>query len=167
MSQDKSGVGENGDGYVLAVGIALLIASILLVGYYVTMTPPSNSTMTLYVLDSGGGASNYPDLLIINQNNTFNVQVWVEDHMGGKNATECQLLMKIVNGTPFSYPLNITPSATYPSEDAWHQMHDGDKWLTDVSATISEPGTYSVVFELYTDGQFSGYYCVLNIKVAL
>jgi uncharacterized membrane protein len=166
LSKKRLGLGENGDGYVLAVAVALLIASILLVGYYVTMKPPSNATMTMYLLDSQGKASNYPDILIIGQNNTFDVQVGVENHMGGPNATTCEILVKIVNGSPFSYPVDVPANATYPvAGNPIEKLKDGQTWNQPVSVTINDPGAYSVVFELWTNSQFSGYYCELNLKV--
>lgn len=170
MSKKGLGLAGNDDGYVLAVGIALLIVSVFLVGYYVTMKPPSNATMTMYLLDSQGKASNYPDALVLSQNKTFDVQVGVENHMGGSKVIDCEIRLKVVNGTPFSYPVD----APYTNYTKAGGLKDGEKWPPQtVSVTIDSPGTYSVVFELWTksqvseDFQYSGYYCVLNVNVTL
>ena len=165
MSDKKLKLDENGDGYVVAVGIALLIAAVLLVGFYVTMTPPSNATMEMYLLDSQGKAANYPTEA--SQNSALNVSVNVENHLGNQTIVDCEVRVKVVNGTPFSYPLNAPVKANYENGN----LGDGKKWSENVSISIDEPGSYTVAFELWlreqkTDSSwFSGYYCVLNVKV--
>ena len=73
---------DNNNGYKVAVLIALILVSILVASYYVLLKPPQKGYMTIYLLDSQKKAINYPELLVINQNNTFNVWVEVENHMG-------------------------------------------------------------------------------------
>ena len=163
MSDKKLKLDENGDGYVVAVGIALLIAAVLLVGFYVTMSPPSNATLEMYLLDSQGKAANYPT--VVSQNSTLNVSINVENH--NQTIVDCEVLLKVVNGTPFSYPLNAPVKANYENRS----LGEGEKWSENVSVSIDEPGSYTVAFELWFRDQktdsawFSGYYCVLNVKV--
>ena len=67
--EDKGWLGDN-KGYVSAIAIALITVAAIVVGYYVWFrgTPEGYSTISL--LDANGKAENYPNLLILNQNNT-------------------------------------------------------------------------------------------------
>ena len=86
---------NNKNGYVFSVAVALLFTSILMAAYFVTMRPPSNDTMSISLLDSQKKASNYPEMLVLNKNNTFNVWVEVENHMG--TSERCEVLLKLTN----------------------------------------------------------------------
>ncbi|HUT17188.1 MAG TPA: hypothetical protein VMW84_02690, partial [Acidobacteriota bacterium] len=70
-------------GYTVAVVIALIFVSSLLIGYYLISRLPPEGYTTIYVLDyPQKKAIDYPELLVINENSTFNVWVVVENHMG-------------------------------------------------------------------------------------
>jgi uncharacterized membrane protein len=156
---------NNKNGYVISVALALLIASILLAAYFVTMRPPSNATMTIYLLDSQKKASDYPELLTIDQNNTFYVWVYVENHMG--NSQDFKVLLKLFNDSVFpSYPINVEPNATYSGN-----LGNGKTWETMANLTISEAGNYTAAFELWVYDKtaaaflFSNEYAVLPVQV--
>jgi uncharacterized membrane protein len=120
--------------------------------------------MTIYLLDSQKKAVNYPELLVINQNNTFNVWVEVENHMGKSENSEIRL--KLTSGAIQKMPIKADANATYA-----RTLESGETWETLSTVSLNEPGNYSVIFELWaydeTVGaiQFSGNYAVLNVEV--
>ena len=155
---------DNNNGYKVAVLIALILVSILVASYYVLLKPPQKGYMTIYLLDSQKKAINYPELLVINQNNTFNVWVEVENHMGKSERSE--VLLKLTSGTIQRMPIEADANATYA-----RTVENEETWETMSTISINEPGSYSVIFELWaydeTVGalQFFGNYAVLNVEV--
>ena len=155
---------ENDNGYAVSVLIALILVSILVASYYVLLRPPQKGYMTIYLLDSQKKALNYPELLVINQNNTFKVWVEVENHMGKSQYSE--VLLKVTNDTVPIFPFKADANATYV-----RTLENGETWETLSTIAINEPGNYSVIFELWVydekvgELQFSGNVCVLNIEV--
>jgi uncharacterized membrane protein len=155
---------DNKNGYTVAVLIALIVVSIFAASYYVLLKPPQQRYTTIYLLDSQKKAVNYPELLVINKNNTFNVWVDVENHMGKSQQSE--VLQKITNSTIQLLPLETEANARYEKT-----LENGETWAISSTVTINKPGNYSVVFELWTYDevvgtlQFSDNACVLNIEV--
>ena len=142
-----------------AIAIALIIISCI-IGVYIikyATTPPGYHT--IYLLDSQNKAENYPETIIINQNNTFNTQIVVTNNM--RTWQEYQVQVKIVHHTIY-FPVDAPTYSTYEF------TLDVDKsWNNQIPITITEEGTYSVVFELYTKKDdtyiFTGNPCVLHI----
>jgi uncharacterized membrane protein len=134
------------------------------VGYFALLRPIQRGHTTVYLLDTQEKAINYPELLVVNQNSTFNVYVDVENHMG-KTQT-CQVLLKVVNGTISSVPVEAQASNSYV-----RTLENGEVWKNSVTGSINEPGNYSAVFELWIHDQNAGAfqftynYCVLNLEV--
>jgi len=155
---------ESNEGYAVSVLIALIIVSILFVGYFALLRPIQRGYTTVYLLDTQEKAINYPELLVVNQNNTFNVYVEVENHMG-KTQT-CQVLLKMVNGTIPSVPVDARTSNSYV-----RTLENGEVWKNLVTVSLNETGNYSVVFELWIHDQNAGAfqftynYCILNVEV--
>jgi uncharacterized membrane protein len=155
---------DNNNGYAVSVLIALILVSILVASYYVLLRPPQKGYMTIYLLDSQKKALNYPELLVVNQNNTSNVWVEVENHMGKSQYSE--VLQKVTNDTVPIFPFKANANATYV-----RTLENGETWETLSTITINKPGNYSVIFELWIydekvgELQFSGNVCVLNIEV--
>ena len=155
---------DNNNGYTVAILIALILVSILVGSYYLLLKPPQKGYMTIYLLDSQKKAVNYPELLVINQNNTFNVWVEVENHMGKSENSEIRL--KLTSGTIQKMPIKADANATYA-----RTLENEETWETLSTVSLNEPGSYSVIFELWaydeTVGalQFSGKYAVLNVEV--
>ena len=155
---------DNNNGYTVAVLIALILVSILVASYYVLLKPTQKGYMTIYLLDAQRKAINYPELLVINQNSTFNVWVEVENHMG--NSTRSEVLLKLASGTIQRMPIEADAKATYA-----RTVENEETWETTSTISINEPGSYSVIFELWTydetisANQFSGNYAVLNVEV--
>ena len=156
---------NNNRGYTIAVALALIFVSSLLIGYYFISRLPPEGYTTIYMLDSQKKAINYPELLVINEkNNTFNVWVVVENHMGTRQSFE--VLQKVIADTIPSFPVQANAESSYTQT-----IENGEAWETLAAVSINEPGSYSVIFELwiYDDNagafKFSYNYCVLNIEV--
>jgi len=154
---------EDNKGYVISVGLALIFVSVL-VGYYLTSRPGPQEYTTIYLLDSQGKAANYPELLVIGQNNTFKVEVGVENHM--EKSQNFEVREKVANDTTVTIPVNVEPAVTYSST-----LENGKMWVKTATVSLDKTGNYLVDFELWkydqTTGafQFSGNFCVLNVKV--
>ncbi len=157
---------DNNTGYTIAILIVLVFASVLLVGYFVLIRPTPEGYMSIYVLDAQKKAEDYPELLVINQNNTFNVWVGVENHMGNVDKLQAQVFVKITNSSISSYPAYIDANVTYSLA-----MENKGKWENQTNITIDEPGNYAVIFELWAYDnnleamQFTGNFVRLNIAV--
>jgi uncharacterized membrane protein len=154
----------NNKGHKVAVAVVVIFVFSLLIGYYfVSRLPPTGYT-AIYLLDyQHKKAIDYPELLVVNDNNTFNVWVVVENHMGMKQS--CEVLQKVIKGPILSFPVEANVENSYA-----HTIDNGDSWETLATVSINETGSYSVIFELWIyDGagalQFSQNYCVLNIDV--
>jgi uncharacterized membrane protein len=152
-------------GYTVAVVIALIFVSSLLIGYYLISRLPPEGYTTIYVLDvQQKKAIDYPELLVINENSTFNVWVVVENHMG--TSQSFNVSQKVVKDTISSFPVEADVKSSYAKT-----MENGETWETLATVSINEPGSYSVIFELWIyDAEagalkFSYNSCVLNIEV--
>jgi uncharacterized membrane protein len=153
---------DNDKGYVVAVLIALVFVSILLAAYYPVFKPPEKGFTTISLLDSQRQAVDYTELLVINQNNTFNVFVEVENH---NESQTCTVLVKVTDEMIQKLPLTADANATYTKT-----LEKGGAWEIPSTITINKPGNYSVIFELWlynTVGalQFSENACILNVEV--
>ena len=106
-------------GYKIAVALAIIFVFSLLIGYYFVTRQPPEPYSTIYLLDQQEKAIDYPELLVINNNNTFSVYVVVENHMGAKKDFE--VLQKVVNDAIPSFPVEA------PVERSQHGKHDKDQ----------------------------------------
>ena len=152
-------------GYTIAIVLMLIVVSSLLIGYYLISRLPPEGYSTIYTLSyPQKTATDYPELLVINENNTFNVWVGVENHMGKRQSFE--VLQKVIKGAIPAYPVDAEITASYEKT-----MENGETWEMPAEVSINEPGSYSVIFELwiYDDAAgaftFSYNYCVLNLEV--
>lgn len=146
-------------GYMISIGLALVLVSSLVIGYYlITHFSEPEGYATVYLLDSQKKAIDYPELLVANLNSTFSVWVGVENHM--REAIQSEIQVKITDEPIMSTPINLSSVNTYPFALERDQTDEKS-----ASITINEPGNYSVVFELWISGEFSHNYCVLNIEV--
>jgi uncharacterized membrane protein len=157
---------ENKNAFAVTVAISLLLASVLLVTFYVLDRPKQNPYMTIYLLDSNHRASNYPEFTVAGVNSTFSVYVDVENHMV-RTVGGAQVQVKIVNDTNLTFPLEVNATQTFTET-----VEDGETWENIATIALNEPGNYLVAFELWIPAadsgvlQFSGNYCVLNVRVA-
>jgi len=168
QSERAKGIGEkiglNDDkGYLVAIALALIVITSLLVGYYVIYKPAPEGFSTIYLLDSQNKAVNYPQLLVANQNSTFNIPLAVVNNMGW--TVQYQVQVKITNNLDSS-PVNTQPIEVYNMTVA-----NGQTWQKSITITENQVGNYWVVFELYTYNpnvntyQFTHDYCELPIQV--
>jgi uncharacterized membrane protein len=171
LSELKKNIAESlgyndSKGHKIAVVLALIFVSSLLLGYYFVSRSPPEGYNTIYLLDyQHRKAIDYPELLVIagnEENSTVSVWVVVENHMGSNQSY--QLLQKVVRGSILSFPVEAEAEQSYMKT-----LGDGEKWEILATVSLNEPGSYSVVFELwvYDAGTeafvFSYNYCVLNI----
>jgi uncharacterized membrane protein len=151
-------------GYTIAIAIALTLVSSLLIGYYLISRLPPEGYTTIYMLNyPQKKAADYPELLVVNENNTFNVWIVVENHMGTKQS--CEVLQKVIGNVIPSFPVETDAERSYAQT-----IENGGIWETLATVSINEPGNYSVIFELWIHDEtgalkFSYNYCVLNIEV--
>lgn len=151
-------------GYTIAIALVLIVVSSLLIGYYFVSTLPPEGYTTIYVLDyPQKKAIDYPELLVVNENSTFNVWIVVENRMG--RSQSCEVLQKVIGGMIPSFPVDAYVKRSYAQT-----VENGAAWETLATVTINEPGSYSVIFELWIYDEtgtleFSYNYCVLPIEV--
>jgi uncharacterized membrane protein len=154
-------------GYAIAVALALIVVSSLLIGYYLVSRLPPEGYTTIYMLDSQKKAIDYPELLVINgneKNNTFNVWIVVENHMGTRQSFNVS--QKVIKDPISSFPVEADVKSSYAKT-----IENGETWETLATVSINEPGSYSVIFELWIHNdetgalEFSYNYCVLPIEV--
>ena len=153
----------NNRGYRIAVSFALIVVLSLVVGYYLISISPPEGFFTIYMLDyPQKKAINYPELLVVNENNTFNVWIIVENHMGRRQS--CEVFQKVIANMIPSFPVETEVKNSYAQT-----IEPGEAWETLAEVSINEPGSYSVIFELWIYNEtgtldFSHDYCVLNIE---
>lgn len=154
----------NNKGDWIAVAFSLIFVSSLLIGYYFVASLPPEGYTTIYVVDyQQKKAVDYPQLLVANENTTFNVWVVVENHMATRQS--CEVLQKVIGDVIPSFPVNATVESNYAQT-----LESGESRETLATVTINEPGSYSVIFELWIYNEngtleFSHNYCVLKIDV--
>jgi uncharacterized membrane protein len=128
---------------IVSIVLASIFVSIILVGYYfLVLDAPPEGFSSIYLLDEQKKTESYPEFLIIGENNTFNVWVGVVNHMGMKQTYEIQ--QKITQEPILIFPINEEVENKFSKI-----LDDQETWETMISTTISDPGNYSLVFELY------------------
>jgi uncharacterized membrane protein len=151
-------------GFVIAIVVALFVVSFLLLNYYFVNRPIPTGFSNIDLLDTNHQASNYPEVAVLGQNNTFSLYVNVENHLG--KSMQYKVLVKATQDVAV-LPVAATPINTYEKTVA-----DGETWSTLSTVTLNDAGNWSVVFELYTYNPESSTYsfnnnnlAVLNVKV--
>jgi uncharacterized membrane protein len=147
------------NGFAVAIFLALLIVSATVIGYYVFFAPPAEPYNTFYLLDANKKAVDYPEVLVANQNSTFNVYVNVVNHMGGTENQTYQVKVKI----------DPTLSNNQSTKVYDLSLRNGERWQDSAAITLNQVGSHSVVFELWQFKedvlQLTPNSCVLNISV--
>lgn len=160
-------IGLNDDkGYGIAIFLALIIIASIVTTFFVSdvLSPGAEGYSTIYILDDNQRAIDYPEILVIGQNSTFNLWVGVENH--NSKPMNYQVQVKITENLS-NPPVVGEIVQTYETGVI---LEDRD-WLNKATITKNEPGDYAIVFELYvynSEGEgieFSHNYCVLNIRV--
>ena len=148
----------------IAVAVVVIFVFSLLIGYYFVSRLPPEGYSTIYMQDyPQKKAVNYPQLLVSNENSTFNVWIVVENRMG--RSQSCEVLQKVIGDMIPSFPVDADVQKSYAQT-----IENGAAWETLATVTINEPGSYSVIFELWIYDEtgtltFSYNYCVLNVEV--
>jgi uncharacterized membrane protein len=156
---------SNNKGYIISIGIMLILVSSLILGYYIATRLPPEGYTAIYLLGyPQKKAMDYPEFLVINRNNTFSVWVKVENHMG--KTIQCKVQLKVANVTVSTLPVEVDPSSNYVKT-----LEKEESWEILATVSINNPGNYSSVYELWIYDQdidefeFTYNYCVLNIEV--
>ncbi len=160
----KIGLDEE-KGFAVAIFLALVIVSALLVGYFVILNPQPEPYNTIYLLDSQKQAVDYPVTLVANQNSTFNVWIGVENHMGGFGNQTYQVQVKATTNFTGT-PVDTAPIQTFDLSLG----SGGSPWQHLDTITLNQPGSYTVVFELWHQNspgnyEFTNDYAKLSIQV--
>ena len=157
-----SGPNDN-NGYVIAVAFTLVFIAALATGYfvYLAMAGSPEPFTTIYVLNSER-TLDLPETVVIGQNNTFSVLVTAENHMGKTLPFEIRL--KIAEPDNTIFPVDTEPKNVYSLI-----LENGGKSEESATVSIGNPGSYMVVFELWTYeeasvAKFTGNACILNIE---
>jgi len=121
---------------LVAVLSALIIVAGLLV--FVSLTPaPQENFVSIYILNSEGKAYNYPELLVLGENDTFRLWVGIENFM---NRIEYGIVeVKIANGSQ-------------PEETAFsfeRILLNREVWKIPLNMTLNKTGEYTIRFELW------------------
>lgn len=133
---------DSNKGIIIPIILSIIFVTSLLVGYYLLSNAPPEGFSSIYILDAQKKTDLYPELVIINENNTFNVFIGVENHLGKKQSYEVQ--HKLTDKPILTFPISENPENVY-SKTLDHQ----ETWEILISTTINDPGNYSLVFELY------------------
>jgi uncharacterized membrane protein len=160
-------VSNDEKGYVTAIFLAVIIAFAIVVGYfavnaYNAAAAPPQGYNTINMLSEDKQATNYPEVLVANQNSTFKVWITIENHLG--TAAQYRVETKITKNLT-SFPVEVTPSDSYDMS-----LTNGASWASMHTITLNETGDYAVVFELWQQDaagnyQFTHNYTVLRIQV--
>ena len=153
----------NNEGYLLPVAIVLLFVFSLVIGYYVVSMADPEEYTTIYVLDAQKNAIDYPELLVTSQNSTFKVWLGVVNHMNAQRSF--RILEKVTGEKILSYPVEAEVKNSFEIT-----LEKGEVWENEVEVSFNEPGSFSLIFELYIYSEsagpvFSYNYCVLNLDV--
>ncbi|MEM4733333.1 MAG: DUF1616 domain-containing protein [Candidatus Bathyarchaeia archaeon] len=172
LSEIKQKIAEvlelDSKGHKIAVALALIFVSTLLLSYYFVSSLPPEGYNTIYLLDyQHKKAIDYPETLVITsdgESKAVNVWVVVENHMG--TSQTYQVLQKVVSNSILSFPVEAEAA-----QSDMKTVAAGEKWEILSTVSLNKTGSYSVVFELWIyDSEaetfkFSYNYCVLNIDV--
>ncbi|MEJ2241602.1 MAG: DUF1616 domain-containing protein [Candidatus Bathyarchaeota archaeon] len=137
-SEGKKSISNNSQEktIIITIIIALIILSGLLV-YLVFFTETEKEEFSaIYYLNNDGTLENFPDTVILGQNNTFKLIVGVIN----ENGTTMDYLVKV----------NIDDGeSVYNPSNATTTLNDGDIWESEVDIFLDSQGTNKVIFELY------------------
>jgi hypothetical protein len=154
---DKSNVKK----LVIMLTLLAVVCSVVVVSV-VMYAPRSEGYNVMYLLDvqSQMGAS-FPQDFVVKQNGVFDVQVIVENNK--PVLGDYQVQVKVVEDT-FSFPVNAVACKVYD-----FTLDVKQSWNDKVSIVLDEKGSFSVVFELFSEKEgvyrFTGIYCVVHVNV--
>ena len=168
MSKISRFLNFNGNkGPIVSIVLALIFVSIIVAGYYfLVLDAPPEGFSSMYILDEQKKTEAYPEFLTINENNTFNLWVGVENHLGIQQNYEIQ--QKLTKDPILTFPINENIENRFTKT-----LNDQETWESLITTTISNPGNYSLIFELYLkeEGKTIGAntepksYVILNFEV--
>lgn len=144
---------------IIGILLAITITCSIVVTGVIIYAPRSEGYNVMYLLNAQDQIVNHTQILIINQNNTFNAKIVVENNK--PTTYNYQVQVKIVKDT-FNFPINTPTYETYE-----FTLNPKQTWNKQVPISINEEGEFSIVFELYAEKEenyrFTNNYCVLHI----
>ena len=141
LKMNTNGMGDEEKAIATAVLSAIVVLGGLLI--YISLTPaPKETFVSLYLLDSEKKAENYPQLLVLGENNTFLLWGGVENFMG--RIEYSSVLVKVDNGTG-----NVNPSPTDPIYRFEKILLNEETWEFPLTISINQTGQHRIVFELW------------------
>jgi uncharacterized membrane protein len=158
---------DDNKGPIVSIVLALIFVSIIVAGYYfLVLDAPPEGFSSMYILDEQKKTEAYPEFLTINENNTFSLWVGVENHLGTQQNYEIQ--QKLTKDPILTFPIDENVENRFTKT-----LDDQETWESSITTTISNPGNYSLIFELYLkeEGETIGSnvepdnYVLLNIEV--
>ena len=159
LSKDEDshlGVDEEKMILVTVLSAIVVIAGILV---YTSLTPPPRENfVSIYILNSERKAYNYPKLLVLGKNNTFQLTVGVENSM---NRIEYSVIQAKISTV--SQPEETTASFE-------RILLNEEKWEIPVIMTLNKTGTYTITFELWLYDEMKAVFtnptfCSLRLEV--
>ncbi len=152
-------------GVLAAVFIALIVVASTVAVYYYFFGPKPEPYNSVSLLDANGKATDYPEVLVADQNSTFTVYVQVGNHMN--QDLNYEVRAKMTQNVPVNIPngLDVPSIATID-----FTVRNGETGQAPLTVTENQVGSYVAVFELWQangsgDYVFTGDYCLLPIEV--
>jgi uncharacterized membrane protein len=161
MSSNKMGDEEK------TIAVAVLSAIIILAGLlvYISLTPARQETFaSIYLLNSEKKAENYPQLLVLGENNTFLLWVGVENFIG--RIEYASVLVKVGDGT-----VQADPSPLEPVKRFEKILLNKETLEFPVIMTVNQSGKCRIIFELWLFDElenvfsYSGNWCSIWFDV--
>lgn len=149
--------------YSISIIFAVIVATGMLVSSYFA-TQKNEEWIDFSVLGPDKKAEGYPSLMVVGKNNTCHLWVTIENHK--KISVTCKVMLKIADTPISNIPLPCDAYAVYYAE-----LKPGERWEQPVTVTITKPGDYYIVFELWTydstldDFVFSNNFLALPVDV--
>jgi len=141
-SQGTKSVSGNGEEktIIITILVALVIIGALLVN--LALNPaPEEKFVAIYLLDSKKQTENFPETVVLGENNTL--VLWV----GVENQNETQVFSVRVKVDDGKAP--VDPSPAEPIESFDKTLLDKELWEFPVTISIDQLGHNRVIFELW------------------
>ena len=146
------------------ITITILIAIVILAGLliYLALEPAQKKPFAaIYYLDSEKQTENFPETVVLGENNTFTLWVGVENQ--NDTSMDYSVLVKMDDGNS-----PIDPSFAEPIESFEKTLLDKEVWEFEVTLSIDQLGSHRIIFELWflngTTLEYTGNWVNLSIE---
>ncbi len=146
------------------ITITILIAIVILAGLliYLALEPTQKEPFAaIYLLDSEKQTENFPETVVLGENNTFMLWVGVENQ--NDTTMDYSVLVKMDDGNS-----PVDPSLAEPIETFEKTLLDKEVWEFQVTLSIDELGSHRILFELWflngTTLEYTGNWVSLSLE---